>query len=281
MFRALDYTCPQLELKEFDLITDRKNIRALLEFVQNGCGPAGHRIDAELVGDKTVVFFVGWRGGRGYNSAGGYGINFERAFTGALSEGTIQHHRVVTYTLGSLSLMIKYEVDAYLGPAESSTLTIPDNPLVRPSTVGPTGFRIIPRGAALAAPESILEIKTVRAGRSSHVRQTLTQMWFSRTPTLVTGCHDGEGTFTAVKMRNVMEDGALDDWEVKHGEHLQKMLELVEMIKEHLMASPIKRQAVVLKKDSKKHGQPVMEFYSLMDSYECALPSDLRQRWFE
>jgi hypothetical protein len=278
MFRAMDYTCPQLNLKEFDLITDRKNLRALLEFVQNGS--AGHRIDAELVGDRTLVFFVGWRGGQGYSSAGGYGKNFERAFTSGHLEGTTQHNRVVTYTLGSVSLMIKYEVDAYLGSAEPSTSTIPPhNPCVRPSIVGPTGFRIIPFGAALAPPESILELKTVRTGKGSYIQKALAQMWFSRTPILVTGCHDGEGTFTKVNTKNVMEDGLLDDWEVRHREHLQKLLKLVEMIKEHLMASPIKRQAVVLTKYPKKSGQPVVQFYSLMNSYKLALPSDLRKKW--
>lgn len=35
MLRAVDKTCPQINLKELDLITDRKNLRALLDSVEN------------------------------------------------------------------------------------------------------------------------------------------------------------------------------------------------------------------------------------------------------
>ena len=117
MLRAVDYTCSELTMKEFDFVTDRKNLRALLDFVQRGGSEAGHRIDVELVGDETVLFFLGWSG-RDYGSARSYGINFERAFTSTLSEGTIQHNRVVTYTLGGLNMMVKYQADAYMGQAD-------------------------------------------------------------------------------------------------------------------------------------------------------------------
>lgn len=78
------------------------------------------------------------------------------------------------------------------------------------------------------APDSVLEIKTVRLGQRPLKPQTMAQMWFSRTLILVAGWHDGEGQFSAVEKRNVMESGALNDWEVKHKEGLQKMLKLVE-----------------------------------------------------
>jgi hypothetical protein len=278
MLRAVEHTCPQLNLEEFDLITDRKNLRALLDFVQKGGSEAGHRIDAEVIGDGTVLFFLGWSG-RGYGSSKSYGVNFERAFTGPLSEGTIQHNRVVAYTLGSLNMMIKYQVDAYLGPVELAVSAISPNAHSRSSTIAPTGLRVISCDTTVVAPESVLEIKTIRSGQRLLKPQTMVQMWFSRTPILVAGWHDGEGQFTSVEEVNVMESGALGDWEVKHTKHLQKMLKLVEMIKEHLTTSPVKRQAIVLKKNSSKLEQPVVEFYNLVDSYELGLPHDLRAKW--
>lgn len=73
-----------------------------------------------MIGDGTVLFFLEWSS-RAYGGFKSYGITFERAFTGKLSEGTIQHGRVVTYSLGGLHMMVKYQVDAHLSPAESVT----------------------------------------------------------------------------------------------------------------------------------------------------------------
>ena len=275
MLRAVDQTCPQINMKEFDLITNRKNLRALFDFVRNNIFKAGHRIDAEVIGG--TVLFLGWSGNKYWNCKS-YGVNFERAFTGSLSEGAIQHNRVVTYSLGNLKMMVGYQTDAYLGPAKFTSMAVPDNALAHSSTIAATGLRIIHCDTALAAPESILEIKTVRSGQQRLKSQTMAQMWFSQTPILVLGWHDGEGLFSAVEKINVMESGALGNWEARHREDLQKMLKLVEMIREHLIASPFKRQAIVLRGRSKDK-QAVVEFYSLMDPYELGLPHDLRAKW--
>jgi hypothetical protein len=68
----------------------------------------------------------------------------------------------------------------------------------------------------------------------------MAQMWFSQLPILVAGWHDGIGRFPVVEKINVMESGVLSNWEVRHREDLQKLLKLVQMIKEHLMTSSIK-----------------------------------------
>jgi hypothetical protein len=282
MLRAMNQTCPQINMKEFELISDRKNLRALFDFVRNKIAKAGHRIDAEVIGG-TVLFYQGWSG-NGYWNSKSYGMNFERAFTSDLSEGTIQHNRVVTYSLGGFNMMVKYQADGYLGPAKSISMTASDDVLTHSSTIASTGLRVIHRDPALvAAPESILEIKTIRQisrqRRQLLNSKTMAQMWFSQTPILVAGWHDGNGWFSEVEKVNVMESGVLGNWEVRHREDLQKLLKLVEMIKEHLMASPIKRQAIVLRRGRSKDEQPVVEFYSVMDSYGLGLPHDLRAKW--
>ena len=279
MLRAVDLTCPELAMKEFDLITDRKNLRALLDFVQRGGSKAGHRIDAELVGDETVLFFLGWSG-RGYSGSRSYGVNFERAFTSTLSKGTIQHNRVVTYTLGNLNMMVKYQADAYIGRAELPAVSATTHNKHAPSsTIAPTGLRVITCDNTMVAPESILEIKTICAGQPLLKSQTLGQMWFARTPILVAGRHHGEGQFMAIEANDIMQSGALGDWELRNKEYLQKMIKLAEMIKEHLASSTVKRQAIVLKRDRSNHGLPVVEFYGLVDSYDLGLPHDLRAKW--
>jgi hypothetical protein len=102
-------------------------------------------------------------------------------------------------------------------------------------------------------------------------------MWFSRTPILIAAWHNGHGQFSSVNAINVMKSGSLDEWETRNKEYIQKVIRLLEMIKAHLVTSPIKKQAIVLKKD--KCGLSIVEFYSFSDLYEVGLPDDLRGKW--
>lgn len=266
LLRAVRITSPDFDLKALDLISDRRNLRALLDFVDGRS--QGERIDAEIIGG-TVLFFLGWSG-RGYgHSSISYGINFEKRFTSALSEGTIQHNRVINYTLGGLKMMVKYQVDACIA-SEGSTISNTSN-LTYSTT--PTGLQVIKFGT-LVPPETIIEIKTLRSGgRNSPIRpQTMAQLWFSKTPIVFAGYHDGTGHFSSVEEINVESAGLLGRWEMKHRASLQKVVKVIELVKAHLLSSPVKRQAIVLTKER-------LQFYSVVDSYELGLPTDLRANW--
>ncbi|KAF5368783.1 hypothetical protein D9615_010397 [Tricholomella constricta] len=270
MFRALKITSPDLALDQFDVVTDRKNLRALFNFFRAG-NRESHRIDAELI-DGTLLFYLGWSAW-GYVSSPdrtSYGMNFERQFTSPLSEGAIQHNRVIAYGLGGLKVMVKYQVDACLS---SSTTAVYQH--AHSAFTTPTGLHIIPSGTTVS-PENIIEIKTLRAGRSPTHPRSMPQLWFSQKPILMTGKHDGAGRFSFIQQTNVMASGTLERWEKKNTLALQKVVRLIEMIKEHLARSPIKRQAIVL--DNGKELISV-KFYSLDDGYDTGLPGDLRQTW--
>ncbi|KAG6864881.1 hypothetical protein C0991_006607, partial [Blastosporella zonata] len=267
MFRAINITSPDLALNDFDVITDRKNIRALFNFFKNN-NKQSHHIDAELIGD-TLLFYLGWSEW-GYTSTPtrvSYGMNFERRFTSSLPEGVTQHNRVIAYGFGGLKVMVKYQVDACLG---SSTPLEPHTTLEHALRT-PTGLEVFPSGT-MVSPESIIEIKTLREGyRSLHPR-TMEQLWFSQTPILTTGYHDGCGQFSFVEMTD-MED-ALKVWEQNNTQTLQKVIRLLEMIREHLSHSAFKKQAIILENKGKV---ATVKFYSLVDEQEVALPEDLRR----
>ncbi|GLB34557.1 hypothetical protein LshimejAT787_0201220 [Lyophyllum shimeji] len=146
LFRAIQITSPDLALDEFDLITDRKNLRALFDFIQNKKGDP-HRIEAELVGG-TLLFYLGWSASSYTNfpNRPTYGMNFERMFTGPLSEGTIQHNRVVTYVFGGLKVMVKYQADACLVSASPAVSTPPQR-VPSAADVTPFGLHVITSGS--------------------------------------------------------------------------------------------------------------------------------------
>ncbi|KAF9462705.1 hypothetical protein BDZ94DRAFT_1309409 [Collybia nuda] len=97
LLRVARATRPGLNLRALDFISDRRNLRVLLDFVEGG--NRGEHIDTETIGGADL-FFLSWPGpGYGHPSAS-YGINFEKCFTSALSEITVQHNRVINYTLG-------------------------------------------------------------------------------------------------------------------------------------------------------------------------------------
>jgi len=275
MFRAIHITSPDLALNEFDLITDRKNLRALFNFF-GGKNQESHRIEAELVGG-TLLFYLGWSawGYTSFPSRPTYGMNFESRFTGPLSYDTIQHNRVITYVFGDLRVMVKYQVDACLA-SPSPAASPPHQHAYSAAGVTPTGLHVIPSGI-LAPPETIVEIKTTRAGYQSLHPRVLAQLWFSQTPVVISGYHDGNGRFSSIERTNVMESGALKRWESQNTAVLQKVVCLIEMIREHLASSPIKRQAIVLERSRGATGS--VKFYSLIDGHEVGLPDDLRQIW--
>ncbi|KAG6868801.1 hypothetical protein C0993_010097 [Termitomyces sp. T159_Od127] len=249
----------------------RKNLRALLNFFMDR-NRQSHRIDAELIG-STLLLYLGWSewGYSPFSARNSYGINFERMFTTPLPEGIFQHNRVIAYRFGGLKLMVKYQVDACIGP-----LRTPEAKTMQPSTfTTPTGLNVISTGS-MVSPESIVEIKTLRRGYNDLLPRTMEQLWFSQTPILMTGYHDGNGLFSSVEVKDTME--ALKLWEKNNTAVLQKVVRVLEMIRVHLSCSSVKAQAIVL--DSKGIF-PSIKFFSLIDERETTLPDDLRRMWSE
>lgn len=280
LFRAIDITCPTFDVKGVNLVSDRKNLRVLLDFVGESVPLNGYRIDAEYI-NGTVLFFLGWSG-NGYQQSYGYGVSFEREFTTSdpvsLKSGTLQHNRVVHYIFGGLKMLVTYQVDAY---KVSKTFLEPPPPppnAAAPITVmTPTDLHVVPLGT-LAAPESIVEIKTLRLAKTNALccRRVMAQMWFSQTPILIAGYHDGNGRFSEVKEMNVMSSGKLSQWESKNKKYLQRLVKLIQMIAAHMRSSESKQAAIILGRGIS--GLEV-NFYSLVDGYKLELPDDLRKKW--
>jgi hypothetical protein len=257
-------------MSDFDLITDRRNLRLLFAFA--GGSTQELRIDTESVG-RTVLFSC-WTGAETHRWANGtptagYGTNFERTFTEypQSSRNTVIHNRIITYTLGGVRLLVRFEVDGRLISASPVTDGRSEK------YVAPTGMQVISSGS-FAPSENIVEIKTGSSRKKLDTGKNLAQLWISMTPILISGVYEEKGTFTTLRQQDVSQDGTLNRWEQGNKEKLQKLVRLIEMITERLISSSPTKQALVVRK-----GGSELEFYRLATQYAPELPLDIRTRW--
>jgi len=203
----------------------------------------------------------------------GYGMEFEKRFTKPLKcvEGSITHNRAISYTIGGINMVVRFEVD---GCISSTRVTLGSGigQLAGESTT-PTGFKVVSRGL-LAAEESIIELKTSSlARRNMGATKFMPQLWFSRTLVLIKGYHQGEGTFSEVVESNVEEK--MREWEEGNREKLQRLVKVLQIIIGVLKGMEAKKCAVVLRK-----GQEDLEIYALDEGkYKFGVPADIRARW--
>ncbi|TFK40515.1 hypothetical protein BDQ12DRAFT_679577 [Crucibulum laeve] len=102
-----------------DFVTDRNGLRKLLRWIVGG-EVKNFRIDLQLAGEKTVLFNRWERRTRELFSGYTFGFNFEKASTKHAygCENSTGHHRIVTYDLSGLKMVVRFEVDACL-PTEA------------------------------------------------------------------------------------------------------------------------------------------------------------------
>lgn len=87
----------------------------------DGYAGRGFRIDAQLAGSGTVLLSRWETRTREQGLPTSYGFNFEEASTtpAAGCEGSTSHHRIVKYNFGGLSMIVRFEVDAFIPPIAS------------------------------------------------------------------------------------------------------------------------------------------------------------------
>ncbi|KAK0448476.1 uncharacterized protein EV420DRAFT_1647373 [Desarmillaria tabescens] len=134
------------------------------------------RMDLQLAGSKTVLC-TRWEPKVLMNAnPGGYGRNFERMHTRPAPgcENTTSHHRVITYDLAGMKMVVRAEVDACL-----------------PDLDGKAAYaQEIPQSA-------LVELTTKHESRDSRWSHKHMQMCISQTPNLIYGIHRN-GVFNKV-----------------------------------------------------------------------------------
>ncbi|KAK0197777.1 hypothetical protein F5146DRAFT_1016706 [Armillaria mellea] len=199
-----------------DFITDRNGLRKLLDWVSRK--KQSFRIDLQLAGTKTVLCNR-WEPKSRLKVSGGYGYNFEDAMTHAapgcerISAG---HHRIVTYDLSGLKMVVRCETDACHVPQNipstsskerrqsSQRATLSKSTTSTHAITQRTSLTVIHSGAPVAN-ESLIELTTRKDSRDSNrhrLKDKYQQVYFSQTPEIIVGLHHN-GRFTDVQRRTI------------------------------------------------------------------------------
>ncbi|KAI9773264.1 MAG: hypothetical protein M1839_002176 [Geoglossum umbratile] len=281
LFRALLVTDPDFNLSGVDIVTDRRNLRLLLGFVQGS--RQEFRIDVEVVG-SAVLFYTWTHRAVGFSQGFvGYGREFEKAWTRtpAGMAGSITHHRAVGYALGGVRVVMRYEVDGCMegdGQQQSADGWIPTGPKRQfgKKLVTPTNYTIISRGT-LTPPSRIIEIKTGPFGKNLSTSSNIAQLWFSQTPILCAGQYNADGIFTSVSVTDMALGGGLSKWEENNGEKVRILARLLEMVRVALSEKGDGRYVLLL-----PQGGTALKIYECNDGGAGngkGLPADLVERW--
>lgn len=293
LFRALDVSRPSFDITTIDIVTDRNNLRKLLGVVNDRW--SSHKkedftIHVEV--RKNTAMFCRTEAKTeeviGPDEFKGYGHSFERRCTRREVTESTGHHRVISYSFGSLKFIVRHETDGYVGAAGTqsslSTTYTQDQSVDALSNVleslalSPGGStsskasansKIVIRKAGQMIPlESTLEIKTRVAHRPLGFGDVVSQLWISQTPKLVRAYHT-RGVFTVPKVEDVA--AKVKAWENENQKDLRLLASLVDKIRN------------VVKENG---GSAVLEYNANKDSL-CfrtlrnvqMLPQDLYAKW--
>jgi hypothetical protein len=229
LFRAVHSSNPSFDFSKIDLITDRNNLRKLLNFVTGN--PKSFRIEVERVGRTTVFTRCEEKTSENIppGEFRGFGHQFEDNYTKwpPGTEGSTGHHRIIRYKFGGLCCLVRFEVDVCM-PDRRTAAPVEDDlsELVGGLALhedNPSQIRTTRQGN-LVSQSSIGEVKTRAAHRQLDMSDVLPQLWFSQTSRLVVGYHRG-GRFDDVKQLQM--DRELETWEESNVRNLQKLAELL------------------------------------------------------
>ncbi|KAF8417943.1 hypothetical protein EV426DRAFT_720895 [Tirmania nivea] len=308
MLQAVLTSNPSFDFNKIDIVTDRSNLRRLLQFA-SGKSHQDFEIAVEAV-NKTVLFTRLEKHPRSYNSprqTSVYGFQFEKVFTKAPAavKGSTGHYRIVNYTIGGLNVLLLFEVDGALPHSADPNSAhaglqaqIPANVLSTPNvpqakgepfqgqvqglggasavilgqqTAGRTNLVIV-KGGQLFHEQQVVELKT-RAYKTDHglqLQQYMPQLWFANVRHLVLGVHK-EGTFSNVKTHTV-NDAAIIAWQETHKEELGKLVDLLRKITTTAKGTTERTGVRCVK------GKLIMETFHGQSNLG-KLSEDLRQKW--
>ncbi|TFK74736.1 hypothetical protein BDN72DRAFT_759039 [Pluteus cervinus] len=215
-----------------DFITDRNNIRKLLRWISKD--NKEFRIDLHLVGERTIIMGRWEKRFREPSSGYTYGLNYKEAaaYYPPECKGSESHHRIIHYTFGGLTLVVRCKIDAChasptpQGRPERSASTDVDqladalagvriDPVHRydqgASTSQTVSKRIqsltVLRGGSLVPQSSLIELTT----RAEHRRdrpdffdwkEGYPHLYLSQTPYHIIALHQ-KGTFIEVQKEQV------------------------------------------------------------------------------
>ncbi|KAI0460044.1 hypothetical protein F5B21DRAFT_127983 [Xylaria acuta] len=249
LFLALYATQPSFDILSTDIVTDRNNLRKLLSFVEPGVeGDALNPFTIEIEIHKNTALFLRIEESNQIHilpgEFRGFGHEFEKMYTRDQIDGSTGHHRMVSYSFGGMSFLVRHETDGYVGgdviprlpgieenqadelsgALESLSLTS-NSTLTNPHGTSP---RLVVRREGQNVPlDRTLEIKTRASRRRLSIQEVAPQLWLSQTPKLVRAYHRG-GTFQEAQVEDVTSD--IQRWQADNQVQLKRLVALIRKI---------------------------------------------------
>ena len=277
LFRALYESQPAFDITSTDVITDRNNIRKLLNFVSYQ-KRENFTIFVEVINNTVLL-------GRhepvthqvaGANPFRGYGHSFEKEYIQPLIKGSTGHYRIISYNFAGMKMIVRHETDGYIdetdAPAERDENAEFDNyhDLSPAETASNNKEILVYKGGERIPLSSTLEIKTRVRHKEIAFEDVAPQLWASQTPKLVCAYHH-KGNFSAPTVEDVSDK--LLDWEKQKQEDLRKLAGLIVKIRELVRKQGGK---AVLKYDDRSDR---LGFWTPEGDARKMLPGDLYDRF--
>ncbi|KAK4903885.1 hypothetical protein LTR49_026569 [Elasticomyces elasticus] len=267
----MDVMNPQRQLDDVDIIANRNSLRKLLDFAA-GRSQEPFRIDLHLVRqtlfltrrEKSVLIMTGGR-----RNTGGYGQNFEKTFTTPVAglESSSSHHRVTKYRLGFLICAVRFEIDAQYD--DPNALDVQSD-VARDLAAG----RLYSRSSR-CTPVPASRLAELKAKKKVQISQAMPQLWFGRTPYLITGKHV-DGKVEGIICTHAAE--RFGGWEAQHQASLRRLVDLLAWLRDKVRG--MKRERATLLYDESGSDLQMLEGSTERGGMEAVLPDDVIKKYW-
>ncbi|KAI1495867.1 hypothetical protein F5X99DRAFT_402235 [Biscogniauxia marginata] len=163
------------------------------------------RFDAEMVGD--TLFLIRNHKDELIPEVRGYGHSFLNTFTSHEAElkATKSHQRIVSYDLGGLKCLVRFECDGYIA-SQDDGLVVKESMSKKVSNPPGSDSIMVQEAGKVVPQKSILEIKTMSQSRGQiEQSEHLPRLWIRQIPNFITAYHL-RGIFNEVKQLPVQQD---------------------------------------------------------------------------
>ncbi|KAI1490588.1 hypothetical protein F5X96DRAFT_694454 [Biscogniauxia mediterranea] len=229
------------------------------------------RFDVEMIGD--TLFLIRNHKDELIPDVRGYGHSFLNTFT-SQEEGLKEsksHQRIISYELGGLKCLVRFECDGYLPSMDNSRSIAKKSESKKvPNAPGPDSIAIQAAGKCVSQP-SILEIKTRSQARGEIDKsEHLPRLWVRQIPNFLTAYHTA-GKFTEVQSSPVGQE--LIKWENDHQSEIRRFVStLRQLITEVKRASHLKLAVC-------RTGKGPLQLRERSGETREALPRSWKEKW--
>ena len=283
LIAAVDASGSQVDWPALDFVTDRGNLRRLLQWVSGGFNSKPERIDLQLVGDHTVLMNRWDPKAICYTQSVNFGRGFESTTTAPAKEGYSSYYQILKYVspdiimapasafmhslysqeLGGLHMIVRCEADACL-PAPSDE--------EQPSSVADTRAASVDASSPFPAPNcaplhilqssgspvpasSLIELKVISSRKRLCAIESYSfpQLYLSLVSNLFVGIHTDSKITRIREYRHTLE--RIDVLKDRAESQFRKLVHILKLIQRMIVErGPRSKLSLTFKKSNAAAG---------------------------